>query len=76
MTTAKAPRISLYAELPEELHDALTVYLDSHPNWTQNRVFCAALALFFDAEWPLRSQHQSHLPRLCLRLCCLGMGMQ
>jgi hypothetical protein len=46
MTTAKAPQISLYAELPEELHDALTVYLDSHPNWTQNRVFCAALSLF------------------------------
>lgn len=46
MTTAKIPQISLYAELPEELHDALTVYLDSHPSWTQNRVFCAALSLF------------------------------
>ena len=21
-------------------------YLDSHPSWTQNRVFCASLSLF------------------------------
>lgn len=46
MTTTEIPQVSLYAELPEELHEALTVYLDSHPGWTQNRVFCAALSLF------------------------------
>jgi len=46
MTTAKIPQVSLYAELPEELHEALTVYLESHPSWTQNRVFNAALSLF------------------------------
>ena len=46
MTTAKAAEVSLYVELPEELHDALTIYLDSHSNWTQNRAFCAALSLF------------------------------
>ena len=46
MTTAKVPQVSLYAELPEELHEALTAYLNNHPSWTQNRVFCASLSLF------------------------------
>jgi hypothetical protein len=46
MTTAKTSPVSLYAELPEELHEALLVYLEGHPKWTQNRVFCASLSLF------------------------------
>ncbi|PSN18548.1 hypothetical protein C7271_11955 [filamentous cyanobacterium CCP5] len=40
------PRISLFAEIPEELHEVLQEYLDTHPAWSQHRVFCAALSLF------------------------------
>ncbi|NJL45087.1 MAG: DUF2811 domain-containing protein [Leptolyngbyaceae cyanobacterium SM2_3_12] len=40
------PRISLMAEVPEELHEALQQYLDINPAWSQHRVFCAALSLF------------------------------
>jgi hypothetical protein len=46
MTTAKVSQVSLNTELPEELHEALLLYLDGHSTWTQNRVFCAALSLF------------------------------
>jgi Protein of unknown function (DUF2811) len=38
--------VSILAEIPEELHESLQVYLDSHPDWDQDRVFCAALSLF------------------------------
>lgn len=40
------PRVSLFAEIPEELHEVLQEYLDTHPAWNQHRVFCAALSLF------------------------------
>ena len=43
---AMMPRISLNAEIPDELHRALLGYLDAHPTWSQHRVFCAALSLF------------------------------
>lgn len=38
--------ISILAEIPEDLHAALTGYLDSHTNWDQDRLFAAALSLF------------------------------
>lgn len=38
--------ISILADIPEELHDALTGYLDTHPDWDQDRVLSAALSLF------------------------------
>lgn len=38
--------ISILADIPEELHDALKGYLDTHPDWDQDRVFSAALSLF------------------------------
>lgn len=38
--------ISILADIPEELHDTLQGYLDTHPDWDQNRVFSAALSLF------------------------------
>lgn len=41
-----SPRVSLLAEVPEDLYDALQVYLETHPAWSQHRVFCAALSLF------------------------------
>lgn len=46
MATMMRPRISLQAEIPEELHEALQNYLDTHSAWSQHRVFCAALSLF------------------------------
>jgi predicted TPR repeat methyltransferase len=38
--------VSILAEIPEELHLTLTRYLETHPNWDQDRVFAAALSLF------------------------------
>ncbi|MCS6813007.1 MAG: DUF2811 domain-containing protein [Cyanobacteria bacterium] len=38
--------ISILAEIPETLHESLKCYLDRHPEWDQDRVFCAALSLF------------------------------
>ncbi|MFW6359084.1 MAG: DUF2811 domain-containing protein [Chroococcales cyanobacterium] len=38
--------ISILAEIPEELHQSLQKYLDTHPTWDQDRIFAAALSLF------------------------------
>lgn len=38
--------VSILSEIPEELHTALTQYLETHPDWDQDRVFAAALSLF------------------------------
>jgi len=38
--------ISILAEIPEDLHTALTCYLENHPDWDQDRLFAAALSLF------------------------------
>ncbi|NCJ07990.1 DUF2811 domain-containing protein [Synechococcales cyanobacterium C] len=38
--------ISILAEIPEDLHETLKSYLESHPDWDQDRVFAAALSLF------------------------------
>lgn len=38
--------VSLLVEIPEELHESLQHYLDTHSAWSQNRVFCAAISLF------------------------------
>lgn len=38
--------ISILAEIPEELHESLQNYLETHPSWDQDRVFAAALSLF------------------------------
>ncbi|MEM9450534.1 MAG: DUF2811 domain-containing protein [Cyanobacteria bacterium P01_E01_bin.6] len=40
------PIISIIAEVPESLHESLTAYLETHPDWDQDRVFSAALSLF------------------------------
>ncbi len=41
-----SPTISLLVEIPEELYESLKGYLETHPTWSQQRVFCAALSLF------------------------------
>jgi hypothetical protein len=38
--------VSILAEIPEELHESLQGYLETHPDWDHDRVFCAALSLF------------------------------
>jgi hypothetical protein len=38
--------VSILAEIPEELYETLKGYLESHPDWDQDRVFAAALSLF------------------------------
>ncbi|MEM8808842.1 MAG: DUF2811 domain-containing protein [Cyanobacteria bacterium P01_G01_bin.38] len=38
--------VSLLVEIPEELHESLQSYLETHSAWSQNRVFCAAISLF------------------------------
>ncbi len=38
--------VSILADIPEELHLSLKQYLESHPEWDQDRVFAAALSLF------------------------------
>lgn len=38
--------VSILTEIPEELHDSLQSYLETHPDWDQDRVFTAALSLF------------------------------
>lgn len=38
--------VSIFAEIPEELHESLRNYLETHPTWDLDRVFAAALSLF------------------------------
>ena len=38
--------VSLSAAVPEALHDSLKNYLETHPDWDQDRVMTAALSLF------------------------------
>ncbi|MBR8827670.1 MAG: DUF2811 domain-containing protein [Gomphosphaeria aponina SAG 52.96 = DSM 107014] len=38
--------VSILAEIPEELHESLKNYLETHPNWDYDSVFAAALSFF------------------------------
>ena len=38
--------VSILTEIPEQLHESLKSYLETHPDWDQDRVFTAALSLF------------------------------
>ncbi len=38
--------VSILADIPEDLQDALMSYLETHPDWDQDRVMSAALSLF------------------------------
>jgi hypothetical protein len=38
--------ISLFVEIPEVLHQSLSHFLDTRPDWNQDRVFAAAVSLF------------------------------
>jgi len=38
--------VSILADIPEELYESLKSYLETHPEWDQDRIFAAALSLF------------------------------
>ncbi len=38
--------ISILTEIPEELYEAVSHYLDAHTDWDQDRVFAAAVSMF------------------------------
>ena len=38
--------VSILSEIPEELSQSLSDFLDLHPDWDQDRVFSAAISLF------------------------------
>lgn len=63
-------RVSILAEIPEDLHQSLKNYLDTHPDWDQDRVFAAALSLFLlqngDSGTPEASQNYRRAARVYL----------
>jgi predicted TPR repeat methyltransferase len=38
--------VNIFTSIPESLHESLKTYLETHPDWDQNRVLTAALSLF------------------------------
>ncbi|MBH8574244.1 DUF2811 domain-containing protein [Nostocaceae cyanobacterium CENA369] len=38
--------VNIFTELPETLHECLKNYLEQHPDWDEQRVLTAAIALF------------------------------
>ncbi|PZO15269.1 MAG: hypothetical protein DCF25_13810 [Leptolyngbya foveolarum] len=38
--------VSILAEIPEDLHESLKGFLETHSAWDQDRVYAAALSLF------------------------------
>lgn len=38
--------VSILVDIPEELHDSLQNYLDTHPEWDYDRLLSASLSLF------------------------------
>jgi hypothetical protein len=61
-------QISILAEIPEELHESLQSYLDTHPNWDQDRVFAAALSLFLLQNDDHKTAESAHNYRACARV--------
>lgn len=60
--------ISILTEIPEELHESLKGYLESHPTWDQDRVFAAALSLFLLQNGNGKTQSSSSSYRACARV--------
>lgn len=60
--------VSILAEIPEELHQSLKNYLETHPNWDQDRVFAAALSLFLLQNSNGQSQNASQNYRACAKV--------
>jgi Protein of unknown function (DUF2811) len=60
--------VSILAEIPEELHQSLKNYLETHPTWDQDRVFAAALSLFLLQNEDSKSPKSSQNYRACARV--------
>ncbi len=60
--------VSILADIPEELHDSLTNYLENHPNWDLDRVFAAALSSFLLQNEKGQSSQSSEHYRTCARV--------
>lgn len=60
--------VSILAEIPEELHESLKNYLETHPNWDQDRVFAAALSLFLLQNGESKTPQASQNYRACARV--------
>ncbi|MEM8831364.1 MAG: DUF2811 domain-containing protein [Cyanobacteria bacterium P01_G01_bin.19] len=60
--------VSILAEIPEELHLSLKNYLETHPNWDQDRVFAAALSLFLLQNNGGQNTESSPNYRACARV--------
>jgi hypothetical protein len=60
--------VSILAEIPEELHLSLKNYLETHPNWDQDRVFAAALSLFLLQNSGGQNSDASQNYRACARV--------
>ncbi|MDX2256901.1 MAG: DUF2811 domain-containing protein [Pseudanabaenaceae cyanobacterium bins.39] len=56
-------KVSILAEIPEELHETLKNYLSTHPDWDQDRVFAAALSLFLLQNSGDRHDNGAHRDR-------------
>lgn len=62
------PTVSILAEIPEALHQSLTDYLETHPNWDQDRVFAAALSQFLLQTGEGQSPREAENYRACARV--------
>ncbi|ACK66141.1 conserved hypothetical protein [Rippkaea orientalis PCC 8801] len=60
--------VSIFAEIPEELHDSLKSYLETHPNWDLDRVFSAALSLFLLQNESDHNAQSARNYRACARV--------
>lgn len=60
--------ISILTEIPEELHESLKGYLETHPTWDQDRVFAAALSLFLLQNGNTGKSQTSSSYRACARV--------
>lgn len=60
--------VSILAEIPEELHQSLKCYLETHPSWDQDRVFAAALSLFLLQNGNGLAKDASQNYRACARV--------
>ena len=61
-------KISILAEIPEEIHESLQDYLETHPNWDQDRVFAAALSLFLLQNGTSKVTQTSENYRACAQV--------
>ena len=60
--------VSILTEIPEQLHESLQDYLDTHPNWDQDRVFAAALSLFLLQNGGSKTSEVTQKYRACARV--------